>query len=123
MDEDTLPLIAQHPEHCFECYHLIRPGETYHQTVENTVLCPECAGEGASMEVLDTLQATDDLVVEVGDDRYPSLEAAQAAALKPVAQALASAIREALASGALVVSEGKVVFAEDAILPDDPVHG
>jgi hypothetical protein len=69
MTEDSLPLIAQHPEHCFECFRLIRPGETYYQTAENTVLCPECASKGASMEVLDTIQATDDLVVEMGDDR------------------------------------------------------
>jgi len=69
MDEDTLPLIAQHPEHCFECYRLIRPGETYYQTAENTVLCQQCARKGASMEVLDTIQAADDLVVEVSDDR------------------------------------------------------
>jgi hypothetical protein len=69
MDENTLPLIAQRPEHCFECFRLIRPGETYYQTAENTVLCQQCARKGASMEVLDTVQATDDLVVEVGDDR------------------------------------------------------
>ena len=35
---------------------------------ENTVLGPECVGKGASMEVLDTIRTTDDLVVEVGDD-------------------------------------------------------
>jgi hypothetical protein len=69
MGEDTLPLIAQHPEHCFECFRLIRPGETYYQTAENTVLCQQCVRKGVSMEVLDTIQATDDLVVEVGEDR------------------------------------------------------
>jgi hypothetical protein len=60
-------------------------------------------------------------LTEVGGDRYPSLEAAQAAALEPVVEGLVAAIREGLASGVLVVSGGKVVLAEDAILPNDTV--
>jgi hypothetical protein len=62
---DTEELIAQHPEHCYECYRLIRPGETYHQMAEFTVLCLECASK--KVEVFDTVQASDDLLVEVGD--------------------------------------------------------
>jgi hypothetical protein len=49
--------------------------------------------------------------VGVGENRYPSLQAAEAAALKPVVEALVAAIREGLASGALVVVDGKVVIA------------
>jgi hypothetical protein len=45
----------------------------------------------------------------VGGDRYPSLEATQAAATRPVAQALAIALLEMLASGELIVVDGKVV--------------
>jgi hypothetical protein len=58
-----LTLVAQHPEHSHECYRLIRPGETYHHTAENTALCQE----RADFEVLDTIRVTDDLLVEVGD--------------------------------------------------------
>ena len=50
---------------------------------------------------------------EIGGDRYPSLEAAQAALLEPLVDALVACIREGLAIGALVVSDGKVVFAEE----------
>ena len=49
MTENTLPLIAQQPEHCFECFRLIRPSETYYQTAENTVLCQQCVRKGGSM--------------------------------------------------------------------------
>jgi hypothetical protein len=48
----------------------------------------------------------------IGGNRYPSLEAAQAAALEPVAQALAIAIRKGLEAGELVVVDGKVVIPE-----------
>jgi hypothetical protein len=61
MDENTITLTAQHPEHCHECYRLIHPGETYHQTAENTVLCQGCAD-------IEATQVNDDLVVEVGED-------------------------------------------------------
>ena len=50
---------------------------------------------------------------EIGGDRYPSLEAVQAALLEPLAEALVACIRKRLAIGALVVSDGKVVFAEE----------
>jgi hypothetical protein len=50
------------------------------------------------------------MLTAIGGDRYPSLKAAQAAVLEPVAQALASAIRQGLASGALAVVDGKVVI-------------
>jgi hypothetical protein len=63
MNENTLTLIAQRAEHCIACYRLIHPGETYHQTAENTVLCQGCA----DFETLDTIQATDDLAVGAGD--------------------------------------------------------
>jgi hypothetical protein len=49
MDENTTTLTAQHPEHCHACYRIIHPGETYHQTAENTALCPECADKDASI--------------------------------------------------------------------------
>ena len=48
-------------------------------------------------------------VQEIGGDRYPSLEAARAALLEPLPEALAAIIREKLANGELVVVDGKVV--------------
>ena len=69
MDPNTDSLVAQRPEHCITCYRLIRPGESYHQTEENTVLCLHCAGQGADMVILSTIQAADDLAVDVGDGR------------------------------------------------------
>jgi hypothetical protein len=49
MPENVTTLTAQHAEHCHECYRIIHPGETYHQTAENTALCLACADKGASM--------------------------------------------------------------------------
>jgi hypothetical protein len=61
-------------------------------------------------------------LTEVDGDRYPSLEALQADLLEPLAEALAIVIRERRAGGKSVVSDGRVVFAEDAILSDDAVY-
>ena len=54
-------------------------------------------------------KGSDYKVTVQGSDRYPSLEAAQAALLEPLAEALAAIIRERLASGELVVVDGKAV--------------
>jgi hypothetical protein len=51
-------------------------------------------------------------LTEIGADIYPSLEAAQAALLEPLAEVLAIAIRKGLAAVALVVSDGRVVLPE-----------
>ena len=64
MDQNSEALIAQHPEHCHNCYRLILTGEMYNETDEDAWLCEQCAGS----QVLDTIQVTDDLVVELVDD-------------------------------------------------------
>jgi hypothetical protein len=66
MDRKAETLIAQRPEHCMTCYRLIHIGETYHQTEEGAVLCQQCVDGGADLGVLDTLQATEELAVDVG---------------------------------------------------------
>jgi hypothetical protein len=35
--------VAEEPEHCFVCYRLIRPGQTYYLTIEGIVHCEDCA--------------------------------------------------------------------------------
>jgi hypothetical protein len=63
---DTLALIATEPEHCIDCFRLIRPGETYHQGKDNTVLCPTCFSNLLIGEDFDTIQATDQVAVDYG---------------------------------------------------------
>jgi hypothetical protein len=52
-------------------------------------------------------------VTLVGGDQYESLEAAQQAALGPLADALAAGIRSALAAGALIIVDGVVTLPPD----------
>ena len=61
---DAVTLTAEKPEHCIACCRLIRPSEPYHQTAENSVFCQECADRPSDSEILDTIQATDDLAVD-----------------------------------------------------------
>jgi hypothetical protein len=61
--DDTPGFVAEEPEHCHACFRLIRPGQTYYLTIENTVLCTDCAlSEGV-------IRVRDDLAVEVKRDR------------------------------------------------------
>ena len=46
----------------------------------------------------------------VGGDRYPSLEALQAELAEPLTQAVAAIIKEMLAQGELIISDGKLIF-------------
>ncbi len=62
-DDDKPGFVAEEPEHCFACYRLIRPGQTYYLTIEFEVLCEDCAlSEGV-------IRVRDDLAVEVRRDR------------------------------------------------------
>jgi hypothetical protein len=55
--------VASEPEHCSACFRLIRPGQTYYLTIENTVLFADCAlGEGV-------IRVRGDLAVEIKRDR------------------------------------------------------
>ena len=60
---DQPGFVAEKPEHCFACFRLIRPGQTYYLTIEHEVLCADCAlDEGV-------IRVRDDLAVEVKRDR------------------------------------------------------
>ena len=62
-DDDKPGFVADEPEHCFACYRLIRPGQTYYLTIENMVHCEDCA---LSERVI---RVREDLAVEVKRDR------------------------------------------------------
>jgi uncharacterized protein (UPF0261 family) len=58
-NDDNPGFIASTPEHCSACFRLIRPGQTYYLTIENTVLCADCA-------LVDwVIRVRDDLAVEI----------------------------------------------------------
>jgi hypothetical protein len=61
--DDQPGFVAETPEHCHACYRLILSGQTYYLTIENTVLCTDCAlSEGV-------IRVRDDLAVQVRRDR------------------------------------------------------
>ena len=62
-NDDKPGFVAEEPEHCFACFRLIRPGQTYYLTIKNTVLCADCALDEGLIRV------RDDLVVAVKRDR------------------------------------------------------
>jgi hypothetical protein len=43
-NDDNPGFVASEPEHCSACFRLIRPGQNYYLTVENTRLCVPGAG-------------------------------------------------------------------------------
>ncbi len=61
--DDQPGFVAEKPEHCFACYRLIRPGQTYYLTIEDEVLCEDCALDEKVIRV------REDLAVEVKRDR------------------------------------------------------
>lgn len=63
---DTRALTATAPEHCLDCFRLIRPGETYYPGEDDTVLCPICVSNLLIGEDFDTIQATDQGAVDYG---------------------------------------------------------
>ncbi len=64
--QDTFALIATTPEHCLDCFRLIRPGETYHQGADNTVLCSACFGSLMIGEDFQTVTTVSGLAVDYG---------------------------------------------------------
>jgi hypothetical protein len=61
--DDRLGFIAEQPEHCFACCRLIKAGQTYYLTIEQGVLCEDCAlSEGV-------VPVREDLAVELKRDR------------------------------------------------------
>ena len=63
---DTIAHIATAPEHCPDCFRLIRPGESYHLGTDDTVLCPMCVSGLLTGEEFDTIQATERVAVDYG---------------------------------------------------------
>ena len=64
--DDKPGFVAEEPEHCHDCCRLIRPGQTYHQRADNTVLCPSCFSSLKIGEDFETFPAANDLAVDVG---------------------------------------------------------
>jgi hypothetical protein len=62
-NDDQPGFVAKVPEHCFACFRLIRPGQICCLTIENEVLCTDCALDEGVVRV------RDDLAVEVKRDR------------------------------------------------------
>lgn len=60
---DQPSFVAEQPEHCFACYHLIRRGQTYYLTIEQEVPCTDCALDE------DVVRVRDDLAIEIECDR------------------------------------------------------
>ena len=62
-NDDQPGFVAEKPEHCFACYRLIKPGQTYYLTIDNIVHCEDCAlSEGV-------IRVREDLAVEIKRDR------------------------------------------------------
>jgi hypothetical protein len=62
-NDDRPGFVAGEPVHCFTCFRLIRPGQAYYLTIEDEVLCADCAlDEGV-------IRVREDLAVEVRRDR------------------------------------------------------
>jgi hypothetical protein len=62
-DDDQSGFVAKEPEHCSACFRLIHPGQTYYLTIEDTVLCADCA------LVEGVLRVREDLAIGVKSDR------------------------------------------------------
>lgn len=52
------------PDHCLDCYRLIRPGQRFYQGSGGTALCPTCHGRLLIGEEYRTLTTTSGLVVD-----------------------------------------------------------
>jgi hypothetical protein len=61
--DDEPGFAAEEPEHCHDCYRLIRPGQRYFLTTEWAVVCPD------RLRKADTIRLVGGLTVEVGGDR------------------------------------------------------
>ena len=61
-NSDQPGFLAERPEHCSACFRLIRPGQTYYLTIEDTALCADCA------LVEGVIRVRGDLAVEVKRD-------------------------------------------------------
>jgi hypothetical protein len=61
--DDESGFAAEEPEHCHDCYRLIRPGQGYFLTMELAALCPDCA------ETADAIRLVGGLTVEIQEDR------------------------------------------------------
>jgi hypothetical protein len=60
--DDQPGLVAERPEHCHDCYRLIRPGQRYFLTIEQAVVCSDC------VRTADAIHLAGGLTVEVRED-------------------------------------------------------
>jgi hypothetical protein len=70
-NDDQSGFVAEQPEHCFACFRLIHPGQTNYLTIEQEVLCADCALDAPSMPPSSrgVIRVREDLAVEVKGDR------------------------------------------------------
>ena len=59
--DDRPGFVAEEPVHCHACYRLIRPGQTYHLTMGQAILCEGC------ITAPDAIRVTDGLAVVIED--------------------------------------------------------
>ena len=64
LSHDTIALIATEPEHCLDCFRLVRPGGTFYRGEGGTVLCPMYVSDLLIGEDFDTTQATGKVAVD-----------------------------------------------------------
>jgi|GEM_PF-5024343 len=64
--QDIQAPTATKPEHCLDCFCLIRPGETYHLGKDGTDLCPMCISDLLIGEDPNTIQATEPVAIDYG---------------------------------------------------------
>jgi hypothetical protein len=62
--DDRPGFVAEKPEHCHACYHLIQPGQTYFPTVGQANVCEGCIADH------DAIRVTDDLSMVIEDGRF-----------------------------------------------------
>ena len=55
--DDQPGFAAEEPEHCHDCYRLIRRGERYFPTIEQAVVCPDWIRGADAIHVTDALAA------------------------------------------------------------------
>jgi hypothetical protein len=108
-NRDQPGYVAGEPEHCHKCYRLILTGEMYYETGEGEWLCEQCAGS----DVPDTIQVTDDLVVELVPGQLRVSRGGKAIIVRlDEVRHLVGALANGAAHLAETMVDGKVILAE-----------
>ena len=75
--DDKPGFVAKEPVHCFACFRLVRPGQTYYLTVGQAILCEDC------ITGHDTIRVTVDLAVLAEDEWLPVRNGGSAVEVPP----------------------------------------